>query len=304
MKTEIYHAGELEAQQNAGEESIALRNGRMVSDRIIPGAVKFIENQPFFILSHRDESGNVWTHFLTGSPGYIEVSNEQAITLYPSLINSNLDEVPWNSIQLNPKVGILFIELSSRKRFRVNGTLNVDADKITLKVEQAYPNCPKYIQKRYITSINKASAKAECIVGTTLNKTLISLIAKTDTMFVGSSNNLGEMDASHRGGPPGFVQVLDTLTLKIPDYSGNGMYNTLGNFILQPQAGLLFIDFDNHSVLQLTGTAKIIWKDEEASQETGGTLRYWIFSLEKFRLLRNSENIRWDFIESSPFNPT
>jgi uncharacterized protein len=303
METDIYHSGELEAQQKAGEESTALRNGRMVSDKIIPGATKFIENQPFFIISSRDVAGNVWTSILTGAPGYVKVADEHTIVLYPQLMYSNLRDIFWNNIQRNPKTGLLFIELSTRRRFRVNGTLERNTDTITLSVEQAYPNCPKYIQTRRITMEQKPSGESVSIEGSALTEELSSLITAADTMFVGSSNNLGEMDASHRGGLPGFVQVMDNSILKIPDYAGNSMYNTFGNFVLQPKAGLLFIDFTQHRTLQLTGRATITWKDEQAAVETGGTMRFWTFSIEKYILLRNMENIHWNFIDYSPFNP-
>ena len=65
----------------------------------------------------------------------------------------------------------------------------------------------------------------------------------------------------HRGGRPGFVKVAGE-TLTIPDYSGNYYFNTLGNFLVNPKAGLVFIDFATGELLMLTGTVEILWEDE------------------------------------------
>ena len=87
------------------------------------------------------------------------------------------------------------------------------------------------------------------------------LIAASDTFFVASRSRAeidraGELDMSHRGGRPGFVGVPGD-TLVIPDFRGNRFFNTLGNFLGDPRAGLLFIDFASGDLLQLQGTVAI-----------------------------------------------
>lgn len=61
--------------------------------------------------------------------------------------------------------------------------------------------------------------------------------------FVATADNHGRPDCSYKGGLPGFVRVLDDRTLAFPDYDGNGMYRSLGNALINPHVGLLFIDF-------------------------------------------------------------
>ena len=85
------------------------------------------------------------------------------------------------------------------------------------------------------------------------------------------------MDASHRGGEPGFVELLEESTLSIPDYPGNHMFNTLGNLSLEPRAGVTFLDFETGRVLMATGTATIEFARPGNEQATGGTNRYWRF---------------------------
>jgi predicted pyridoxine 5'-phosphate oxidase superfamily flavin-nucleotide-binding protein len=67
-------------------------------------------------------------------------------------------------------------------------------------------------------------------------------------------------------GNPGFVKILDDRRIALPDYNGNHMFNTLGNLVINPNAGLLFIDFDSGWTLQLTGRASIDWNSERARE--------------------------------------
>lgn len=66
-------------------------------------------------------------------------------------------------------------------------------------------------------------------------------------------------DVSHRGGRPGFVRVDDEHTLTSPEFVGNFFFNTVGNLLRHPRAGLLFIDFDSGDMLHLAVEAEIIW---------------------------------------------
>ena len=139
--------------------------------------------------------------------------------------------------------------------------------------------------------------------GSSLTNDLKQWIENLDTMFVGSSDDKSNLDASHRGGDPGFIQIVDESTLKIPDYPGNSMYNTLGNFMSNPKAGLLFVDFKEGKTLQLTGKAEIVWHDEDAQEKTGGTMRLWEFVISKWIQIDSLKSVNWRFIDSSPFNP-
>ncbi len=76
-------------------------------------------------------------------------------------------------------------------------------------------------------------------------------------LCVATADEHGSPDCSYKGGRAGFVQVLDTDTLVIPDYDGNGMYRTWGNVLVNPQVGLLFLDFENQKRMRVNGTARI-----------------------------------------------
>ena len=99
-------------------------------------------------------------------------------------------------------------------------------------------------------------------------------IQKADTFFVATAHPFRGADASHRGGQPGFVAVVDAQTLIWPDYSGNMMFNTLGNIVSNPKSGLLFLDFDTGRTLQLTGAAEIVWEPAEVARFAGAVSDY------------------------------
>ena len=202
------------------------------------------------------------------------------------------------------------IELGSRRRLRVNGRAKkVSAKRYIIDVERAYPNCPKYIQRRdWKISTGEAPSNISpnapiSIKGKTLTEAQTKLIAEADTFFVASAHLDHGVDASHRGGHPGFVQQLNTRQLRIPDFVGNSMFNTLGNFASYPYAGLVFIDFERGCLLQLSGRTEILWNHADPKQETGGTQRYWQFDISSWQESALPFQITWEFHDASPFIP-
>ena len=140
-------------------------------------------------------------------------------------------------------------------------------------------------------------------VGNDLNDEQQQWIAIADTLFVASEHPSRGLDVSHRGGNPGFIQVVNGARLRIPDYAGNGMFNTLGNFVANPRAGLLIPDFERGRTLQLTGHVEMLWDVKDPLNETGGTGRYWDFEIECWVQIENSLPGSTEFLEYSPHNP-
>jgi predicted pyridoxine 5'-phosphate oxidase superfamily flavin-nucleotide-binding protein len=111
----MYHEGEITAQELAGERSIGERNGRVITNTIIPGAINFIEKQSFFIISSQNNNGELFASVLVGEPGFVQVIDPGAIEINTKLINSSLLDPFWNNINAQTKTGLLFIELASRR---------------------------------------------------------------------------------------------------------------------------------------------------------------------------------------------
>lgn len=300
---DIYHAGEKAVQEIAGRQLEAEALSRMIAPTLSFPSAKFLSGQSFAIASSVDSVGKVWASLLTGAPGFIEVLTAQNVFIHFSMIpDSPLAE----SLESVAALGLLVIDPANRTRLRLNGKCTQSSPAgIALDLRQVYFNCPMYIQRRSLQSL-EASPKEDSVVTTMtdkLSQQQFQWISQADTFFIASLNpNSSDADASHRGGFPGFVKVINSNTVAFPDYSGNNMFNTLGNIYVNPQVGLIFVDFDQGSTLQITGRAKILW-DKEVANSFLGAERVVLIRIE--RVLENcaSGSMHWNFIDYSPYNP-
>ena len=303
----VFHQGELAVQILAGDEQTAEQIGkRAIKKAIVSGANPFIEQQAMTIVSSRDNNGNLWASALLGEVGFIKIPNKVEVTFDRKMIHSTTSDIFYQNIQTNKEIGLLFIEHATRRRFRVNGKATLTEDKIQVNVLEAYGNCPKYLQRSVFSIPEDVQQVAPIITnGNNLGESEKEWIRKADTFYLATQSKEGKADASHRGGNPGFVEILEDGTLKIPDYPGNFMYNSLGNIYSNPNAGLTFVDFKKGEILQLTGKGKVHFNQMSESdlQKTGNTGRYWLFKTEQWIRTKNHHKVDWEFIDYSPFNP-
>lgn len=301
-----FHTGELKIQDKYNIKHDPRLVERLLKDHIMDGLIPFIEQQSTLILSTLDRQGNIWASMLVGDNGLIKVVGPKEIHIHLDRLRSTKKDILFENITPNSKIGVLFIDTATRSRYRLNGLACLTKDKLELTVSEAYPNCPKYIQQR-VPMFAKDSSELGIneTEGTDLSDAHKKWIKDADTFFLGSMNAVGDMDASHRGGPTGFIELLKDGTLKIPDYVGNDLFNTLGNFVQVPKAGLLFIDFEKGHSLQFTGEIKLVFDQEETKdlQKTMGTGRYWLFRPKQWIQTEFHNKIDWKLISFSPFNP-
>ena len=301
-----YHEGERFVQNKLDVADTARMNGSVISNSIPGGALSFIAQQSMVVLGSIDLNGLVWASVLFGTPGFIHAIDQHSIEINLTETGVSPSDPLWKNIESNKHIGMIIIELGSRRRLRVNGRIyKKSPDIYQLDIEQAYPNCPQYIQRRHINRAKKLSPQniRPGISGNELSSEQQKFISSADTFFVTSAHLERGVDASHRGGQPGFVNIINNKLLRIPDYPGNSMFNTLGNFKTNPHAGLVFIDFKNKKLLQLSGKANIIWHVENSDAETAGTLRYWEFTIDSWIESNIAFDIEWEYLDASPFNP-
>jgi predicted pyridoxine 5'-phosphate oxidase superfamily flavin-nucleotide-binding protein len=307
MVTGLFHEGELAVQQRAGEAQLAERNGAVIGHTIPRGAMQFIRQQPMAVLGTQDKEGRLWASLLFGKPGFLDLAGDGRSLRVLLSEDARLQADPfWSNLAETRRFGLLVIDLGSRRRLRVNGrAASVSAGELVLDVEEAYPNCPKYIQRRHLRQASGAPSigAGSHREGSLLEPEQTTLIRNADTFFVATAHATRNLDVSHRGGNPGFVKVLDEATLRIPDYQGNGMFNTLGNLALNRNASLVFPDFEQRRILQLGGAADILWDHDDPENETGGTGRYWQFHLESWLETDIPNSVAFEFLDYSPFNP-
>jgi len=295
--TSIYHSGELAVQARASVQDIASRVGQSIRSTIPLAAQEFLRSQPMAILGTLDGGGRVWASLLAGEPGFMQAVDEQTVQINARSIPG--DPITENLIT-NDQVGMIVIEFATRRRMRLNGRAEAPSEgSIYIHANQVYSNCPKYIQAReWEKKAVHPSAAPSVKRASHLTEGQRRLIKEADTFFIASSHPESGADASHRGGPPGFVRILNESLLAWPDYSGNRMFQTLGNISVNPSAGLLFIDFESGGTLQLTGRARIIW-EVECAMEFAGAERVVEFQIDEAIEIAGVNTLRWQFVDNA-----
>ncbi|MDB6144454.1 MAG: pyridoxamine 5-phosphate oxidase [Pseudomonas sp.] len=271
VRVEPWHAGELLLQERAGVD--AETRGHFT--RFVRGSLSeqhraFFPRLPFVIVGSVDPRGDPWVTVLEGPPGFAQSPDSGHLDLHPLLA---ADDPASIGLAAGEAVGLLGIQLETRRRNRVNGRVLIRQDNgLRIAVAQAYGNCPQYIHTHEL----EFSRDPRVAVPTVsehfdgLDAEAQAWITHADSCFVTSYADEGArtVDVSHRGGRPGFIDV-DGDTLTFPDFFGNRFFNTLGNMLVNPRAGVLFIDFATGDVLQLTGRTEVFLDGPEVEAFDG-----------------------------------
>jgi predicted pyridoxine 5'-phosphate oxidase superfamily flavin-nucleotide-binding protein len=304
MSRQPFHPGEIAIQQRAGERDAARRNGVGIAAQIPAGARPFLSRQRLIALSAAGDDRHLWTSVWCGEPGFVHSTDTQRLTIERGLTAaSNYDPVLRRLASGRP-VGTVVIDLATRRRLRINGIIEtLNAAVIDIHVHESVGNCPKYIQRRELAPAAAAmSTEQTTAAGVVLDDTRRAVIERADTAFVGSVHQERGLDTSHRGGAPGFIHVADAATLRIPDYPGNSMFMTLGNFEVDPRASIAVLDFEAGAVVALSGSAHLHADGDRLGLTTGGTGRWWDFAIREWQQFA-APALRASLIESSPYNP-
>ena len=96
----------------------------------------------------------------------------------------------------------------------------------------------------------------------TITHELRAFLAERDSMYFATANAQGQPYVQHRGGPPGFVRVLDEHTLAFADFAGNRQFITLGNLTENDRAFLFFMNYAQRQRIKIWGRAKVAEDDD------------------------------------------
>jgi ferredoxin-NADP reductase/predicted pyridoxine 5'-phosphate oxidase superfamily flavin-nucleotide-binding protein len=292
-----FHEGERAVQQRLGVRESIEPWARKVVRPFLPDEFRtFFNELPFVVAAARDGQGRPWATIVAGRPGFVASPDPRTLVIGAGLVPGDALE---DALRPGADVGLLGIELDTRRRNRANGRVRRNGDDgLWLDVDQSFGNCPQYISERAWQPAAEPTQPPPRRVHDRLDASQIHWIREADTFFIATGHR-GEgehwtfgMDASHRGGPPGFVHVEGDRTLVIPDYAGNNHFNTIGNLLLDPRAGLLFVDFEGGSLLQMSGRTEIEWGEEQATRFPGAR-RLIRFHVEESVELRAALPIRW-----------
>ncbi|RDH76869.1 pyridoxamine 5'-phosphate oxidase [Mycolicibacterium moriokaense] len=267
-----FHSGELAVQRRAGVEAEAARlRPMMAPGELRGGAPAFLAHASFAAMAARDGDGRLWTSPLIGPPGSLAATAPTRLALRDTLPVGD----PLRGLPSGQSVGFVVVDFAAKRRLRINGTLDVtDGGLLQVDVVQAYGNCPQYIHPRRIDGEGAGPAvDSDAEQGAVLGDDDIALIGSADTFFLGTTHPERGNDASHRGGPAGFVHA-DHNTVSWPDFPGNNMFNSMGNLEIDPTAALLFIDFERGRALQLSGRAVVDFEQPAGNGDTGRRVRF------------------------------
>lgn len=292
-----WHHGEIEMQERAGvRQQMADAGRRVLRDHLIEQHRQFYPQLPFAVFGTVDENGDVWATLRANHPGFLSASDPYHLSVS---LPRDADDPAEAGIGDGKPIGMIGIELHTRRRNRLNGYISNRTDtSFDINVGHSFGNCPQYIRLRDFqfvrgplslpTSKPKTSEK--------LDDRARDMIAQADTFFVATyvdrDDGHREVDASHRGGKPGFVHVDADSTLTIPDFAGNQFFNTLGNILCNPKAGLVFTDFATGDILQIAGDAEVITEGPEISAFKGAE-RLWRVFPRKTVWRASALPIRW-----------
>lgn len=293
-----WHTGELKLQRLTGVAELMREAGGRVIRSFMPDQHrKFFAQLPFAALGTVDREGDVWATLIAGTPGFLHAPTEHTLQL--DIVRDSRDPASAGLYDGNA-VALIGIELHTRRRNRVNGVVSRLTDAgFSLDVGQSFGNCPQYIQARDFEFVRDPASPSPA-AATQLNKLserARKMVESADTFFVASyvdDHGGRQVDVSHRGGRAGFVRVGEDGVLTIPDFAGNRFYATLGNFLVNSRAGLLFADFESGDVLQLAGDAVVDLDSPEIAAFQGAE-RLWRFTPRRIVYREAALPLRWKF---------
>lgn len=307
MNNQVFHQGEIEIQERLGvKDRLNSIAKKVIRDHMPDQHRAFYEQLPYIFCGYQDEKGQLWASVLWLEKGFISSRNSKHLSIHGGQI---VADPIYQTLQQQKAVALLGIDLSNRRRNRLSAVIEYcDNNSMTLKVRQSFGNCPKYIQRRSFDGVKHGPGRS-VIQTSKLSPEMVNIILKSDTFFVSSAshmdseNNADGVDISHRGGKQGFVFIESNNSLLIPDFPGNNYFNTLGNFSVNPNAGLLFIDFENGHILQLSGKAEILWS-HRLLPHFENAQRFWRFKITRTRLLPKRLDGTNVAIDTSPYSQT
>jgi uncharacterized protein len=298
---DTFHDGERAMQLRAGVRERLAEAGPRVIRRFMPEQHRaFFTQLPFLVAGSIDAAGQPWASVLAGPAGFVQSpSPEELLVQARPLAHDPLGTV----LTEGAAIGLLGIEPHTRRRNRMNGTVHeIGADGFSVRVAQSFGNCPQYIQARAPEYRAPAAAVPAPETGPVLDDEAIALVRAADTFYVatahpgaalgGAAARPEGVDVSHRGGKPGFVRVDGRDRLTVPDFLGNFFFNTLGNLVVEPRCGLLFIDFDSGDLLQISARGTVVWDGPELASFAGAQ-RLLRLQVTGMRRLRHALPLRW-----------
>jgi len=307
-----FHAGEQALQVRTGVRDRMEQMGRKVIRDFMPDQHRALFAElPFLVVGALDGRRRPWASVLVGTPGFISSPDPWSLRI---AAHPGYGDPIAAGLAAGAPVGLLGIQLETRRRNRMNGTV-VEADEggFLVRVGQSFGNCPQYVQARTPIFVAEPSSviapRPVQVEGSILSAAACALANRADTFFIATAfpaarggDPVEGVDVSHRGGKPGFVRLGEDgnrTVLTSPDFRGNSAFNTLGNLALNPRAGVVFVDFATGDSLSLIGEAEVVWGGPELETFVGAQ-RLLRFRVDEGVWIGNAVPLRWSAPEPAP----
>eukprot|EP00977_Amphora_coffeiformis_P029392 scaffold40377_cov168-Amphora_coffeaeformis.AAC.8 len=330
-----FHEGEVKLQNEANVHHLVMQYAPRVVRPYMPDQHrKFYTAQPFMVAAARDMDGNMWSTLImnhdnhknkavTTEKDWLTSPDPQTLVFHYGSSPVTPGDALYGALREGSDLGLLGIEFATKRRNRVNGritksTFFSDDDRsFVFSTDQSFGNCPQYIQPRrwWTTTTTKTSTLVSSqgernprkeAYPSMLTNDQMRTIHQAETIFTatgyrgeGNDVRFGN-DASHRGGPKGFVMVKDERTLLLPEFAGNNHFNTLGNLQMDNRMGITVPFFEDGGMLQMSGWAEVNMDTDLAAVKFPGAHRLIIFHiLHVNEVPRGSLPIRWSHLSES-----
>src|ERR1700732_3987361 len=135
------------------------------------------------------------------------------------------------------------------------------SDTHTYSSDVAFPAAVKAVQARKGSRDAYAHVEQQGGWRTEIDEQLTAFLATQDSMFLATASADGQPYIQHRGGPKGFVRILDKHTLAFADYTGNRQYITQGNLSENPRAHIFLMDYAHRRRVKIWGEARVVNDD-------------------------------------------
>ncbi|GAM34422.1 hypothetical protein TCE0_015r01995 [Talaromyces pinophilus] len=295
-----------------------------------------VPRAPLIGLGALDDDGRPWSTVWGGETGFSSVIDTDIVGMralvdrvHDPVVQSlfgNSKETDGSAIRVNGQdkmISGVTIDLENRKRVKlygkvIMGTLEDPEDEgksglvgkrghaqLVVKIEESLGNCPKYLHKKHIVP----AIPQPKLISTSpqLSPQAMELINKADCFFISSYHQNTDMDTNYRGGPSGFVRIISNppegAVLVYPEYSGNRLYQSLGNLMMNHRAGLVFPDFETGDAIYMTVETEILINDDADAILPRSNLAVKMTVVEA-RYVEKALGFRGIPVDISPYTPS
>jgi ferredoxin-NADP reductase/predicted pyridoxine 5'-phosphate oxidase superfamily flavin-nucleotide-binding protein len=334
-----FHPDEVAVQRRVGvDQRMDAVGRRNVRDFMPEQHREFFAQLSFLFMAALDRAGQPWATVLAGEKGFLSTPDARTLQIGAAVLPGDALEGQLQAGDYAGTLGLW--PSTRRRNRANGVIEVVDGGGLRLAVRQSFGNCPQYIQARDFERVEQrvpdafvrdaegakmagegtgtglaaqgvdvaggAAGARSVLRSAALTAEDRALIERADTFFIASANVYPEagrgrgVDISHRGGRPGFVRVGEDGVLTAPDFVGNFFFNTIGNLVGHPRAGLLFIDYATGDLLQIAVEAEVVWGGPEV-QAFAGAERLLRFRVREVRRNPGALPFRWSAATPSPY---